>query len=306
MAWFFLHVCAVAANRGGFSSRHTELLYFGILSTLFGCAVLHQRFHHKLLNRLLCLWFWLILAGILFQMGLGWRQLGGWKDFWLERYESVYAYLISGDRDVIADKTFERDKIVSTWLASNPEVLRSPELVNALPSLPINRLWVEPEIDAGVNRAAIANLPPPHAFLLWQRVDGPRRQVMALQSPNQPFIKLNIYGVLDFDLFNVFEEANRRPLSTRLTLAFGQPPGWRTIFLRTPAPGTLLRLEVKPKPHAWVLVQAPTACSWVQYVLEKIGRKAEFLALLGAFSVFLILSAAVKFQSNPPTNAAFP
>ena len=71
MAWSFLHLCAIAATRGGFSSRHTELFYFSILSTLFGCAVVKQYFRHGLLNRLLCLWFWFILAGILFQMGLG-------------------------------------------------------------------------------------------------------------------------------------------------------------------------------------------------------------------------------------------
>ena len=222
------------------------------------------------------------------------EQLHVWKDFWLERYEPVYAYLLSGDREVIAGKTFTRDRIVSTWLGSNPEVLRSPELGDALPCLPIKKLWVDPGIDIDINQAARTNLSPPHAFLLWRRVDGPDREVLTMRSSRLPFIKLNIYGALDFDSLKMLDVPDTQPLTRSIKVSFGQPPGWFSIFLRAPTPGDSFAAGSETQTRCLAAAQAPTACSFLQYRLEQFGRKAEFLFLCGAFGLILVLSVLVK------------
>jgi hypothetical protein len=116
--------------------------------------------------------------------------------------------------------------------------------------------------------------------------------VLTIHAAKSPYVKLNIYGALDFDAFELVG-SNVSPLNHSLKVAFGQPPGWLTVFLRMPPSPSDLRLVVKPKPGAWVILQTPTACSWLQYVLELFGRRAEILISLGLFGLLLVLSLSL-------------
>jgi len=293
MAWALSHIIATVTIRGELGGRHMELLYWSLLSTLFGCAVVKQRVRSIRAHRLVDIWFWIMLGCILLRFGVGFRGFDYWKEDWLKRYQPVFAYLLSGDPKVITGKTFDHDQIVSTWLASNPETLRTSSLGEALPSLPIQKLWEEQGVDTNVNYIAARNVAPPHAYILWRRVDGPHEEVLPIHAANSPYLKLNIYGALDFDAFEFVSGSNVYPLTHSMKVAFGQPPGWLTVFLRTPPSPSDLRLVVKPKPGAWVILQTPTACSWLQYMLELFGRRAEILISLGLFGLLLVLSLSL-------------
>jgi hypothetical protein len=239
-----------------------------------------------------------MLGCIMLQFVIEFRGFDYWKEDWLKRYQPVFSYLLSGDPKVIAGKTFDRGEIVSTWLGSNPETLRSSLLGEALPSLPIQKLWEEQGPDTNVNDIAAKNVAPPHPYVLWRRVDGPHQEVLPIHAAKSPYIKLNIYGALDFDTFEFVSGSNVYPLNHSMKAAFGQPPGWLTVFLRTPASTSDLRLVVKPKPGAWVILQTPTACSWVQYLLEQLGRRAEVLICLGLFGLLLVLSLSLATKQQ--------
>lgn len=291
LAWSAMHICATAACRGGWSSRHMELLYFSILSTLFGVMVIKQHCPNRSLNRLFGCWFWCVLAGILFQYGNGLRQLEEWKIFWLKPYEAVYGSLLDGNYDEIRGKTFLRDGVISDWLCSHPETLGSPELGEVLTGLPIKKLWVDPGIDTGLNLAVRTNSSAPHAFVLWQRIDSSTHKSFTMRSSRFPYIKLNIYG--RFDSVIIGNDSTHWPLTRSLKMAFGQPTGWRTVFLKSPAPESLVHITIETKPDTWVILQTPVACSQFQYRFEQAGRYAVFVFLFGVWSLAFALTVLV-------------
>ncbi len=305
--WALLHAVILIAGRGVISSRHIELLTFGLLANAFllfsafqmaskylqksrNCDVSFNRFIQKFPP----FWFAAVVAGcfatIIIDSGMPKYFKSEYK---FNRYENVKRWFIekhipalnhNNELQPLA-KVFKVPQIIQN------EILNSTTLNNIFPNFHLTNLILNPPIDHSLLFDTMEIYPDAFPFMTWlktpRKINKPWSQECVIENIKTPFLKILWTGRNDNKNTGIYSlNNNASPLPSKSS--FSQADGWRSVFVPVQNGRVDIRVVAFDQDD-WVLLQQPIPCSALQYYLEALGRKSSsiYAFFLGIF-VFIV------------------
>jgi hypothetical protein len=305
--WALLHGVILIAGRGVISSRHIELLTFGLLANAFllfsafqmaskyleksrNCDIIFNRFIQKFPP----FWFAAVVAGcfatIIIDSGMPKYFKSEYK---FNRYENVKRWFIEKHIPEL-DHNNELQPLVKVYKVPQiiqNEILNSTTLNNVFPNFHVTNLILNPPIDPALLFDTMEIYPEAFPFMTWlktpRQINKPWSQECVIENIKTPFLKILWAGRNDNKNTGIYSTNNNAwPLPSKSS--FSQPDGWRSLFVPVQNGRVDIRVVAFDQDD-WVLLQQPIPCSALQYYLEAIGRKSSsiYAFFLGVF-VFIV------------------